>query len=75
MGARYHTNEGKRWRPSRWIPWLGCGVDAQNDVVRMEERKVERGLRLCEGIFEPRPGATAQARDLLSTASYLNFLH
>ena len=44
-------------------------------VVRMEGRKVEKGLRLCEGISESRPGATAQARDLLSTASYLNFLH
>ena len=41
----------------------------------MEGRKVGRGLRLREGIFECRPGATMQARDLLSAVSYLSFLH
>ena len=32
MGARYHAKEGKRWWPTRLIPWLGFEVDAQNDV-------------------------------------------
>ena len=41
----------------------------------MQERKVEKGLRLREGVFESRSGATMGARDLLATASYLNFLH
>ena len=74
MGARYHAKEGKRWRPTRLTPWLGFEVDTHNDVVRVEEREVEKGLRLREGILEPLSGATTQARDLLATASHLNFL-
>ena len=74
MGARYHTKEGKRWRPARLIPWLGFEVDTHNNVVRMEERKVEKGLRLRAGIFESEPGASMQARVLLATVSYLTFL-
>ena len=73
-GARYHAKEGKRWRPTRLTPWLGFEVDTHNDVVRVEEREVEKGLRLREGILEPLSGATTQARDLLATASHLNFL-
>ena len=67
MGIRYHMKDGKRWRPTRLIPWLGFEVDTRNNVVRMAERKVEKGLRACGGIFESRPGATMQARDLLAT--------
>ena len=74
MGARYRAKEGKRWRPTRLIPWLGVEVDAHNNVVRMETRKVEKGLRLRESIFGSEPGASMQARDLLATASYLIFL-
>ena len=74
MGARYHTKEGKRWWPARTILWLGFEVDTHNNVVRMEERKVEEGLRLREGIFEPVPGASMQARGLLAAVSFLNFL-
>ena len=74
MGAGYHTKEGKRWWPTRRIPWLGFEIDTQDSVVRMEERKVEKGIRVREGIFESRPGATVPARDLLPAVSYLNFL-
>ena len=56
------------------ISWLGFEVDARSNVVRMEGRKVEEGLRMCEAISESAPGATSQARDLLATVSYLNFL-
>ena len=55
-------------------PWLGFEVGTQSNVVRMEERKVEKGLRPCEEIFESRPGAPMPARALLATVSYLNFL-
>ena len=56
MGARYHATEGKRWRPTRTIPWLRFVVDTLNNVARMEERKMEKGLRICEALFGGRPG-------------------
>ena len=75
MGVRFHTKEGKRWRPTRSIPWLGFEVDTRANVVRLEERKVEEGLRPCEEIFGAQLGAVVPARDLLATVSFLNFLH
>ena len=57
MGVRYHTKGGKRWWPTRLIPWLGFEVDTKSNAVRLEERKVERGLRLREEIFSVHPGA------------------
>ena len=38
------------------------------------EPQGRKGLRLREGIFEARPGTFMQARDLLASASFLNFL-
>ena len=35
LGVRYHAKEGKRWWPTRLIPWLGFEVDTQNNVVRL----------------------------------------
>ena len=67
MGARYHTKEGKRGWPTRLTHRLGFEVYTHKDVARMEERKVEKGLRLREGIFESEPGPPMQARDLLAT--------
>ena len=29
LGVRYHTKEGKRWWPTRVIPWLGFEVDTR----------------------------------------------
>ena len=56
LGARYHATEGKRWRPTRTIPWLRFVVDTLNNVARMEERKMEKGLRISEALFGGRPG-------------------
>ena len=53
---------------------LGFEVDARDGVVRMEGRRVDKGLRLRDEIFEARPGTTTQARDLLASVSFLNFL-
>ena len=75
MGVRYHTKEGKRWWPTRVIPWLGFEVDTRENVVRMEENKVIKGQRLCEEVINAVPGSEMSARDLLATVSFLNFLH
>ena len=61
MGIRYRAKEGERWRPVRSTPWLGFEADAREGVVRVENRKVGKGLRLREGIFEARPGTSMQA--------------
>ena len=53
---------------------LGFDVDARDGAVRMEGRKVDKGIRLREEIFEARPGTTMQARDLLASVSFSNFL-
>ena len=50
-------------------------MDTKSNVVRLEERKVGKGLRLREEVFSVRPGAMFPARDLLATVSFLNFLH
>ena len=63
MGVRYHAKEGKRWWPTRLIPWLGFEVDAREGLVRMEGRNVEKSLRLRDGIFEARPGTSVLARE------------
>ena len=47
MGARYHTKDGKRWWPTRAMPWSGSVVDTQGGVVRMGERKIENGGSLA----------------------------
>ena len=75
LGVRYHTKEGKRWWPTRVIPWLGFVVDTRENVVRMEEAKVAKGQRLCEEIAGANPGSEVSARDLLASVSFLNFLH
>ena len=75
MGVRYHTKEGKRWWPTRVIPWLGFEVDMRENVVRMEESKVAKGQRLCEEVINTCSGAEMSARELLAAVSFLNFLH
>ena len=70
MGIRFHTKEGKGWWPTRSIPWLGFGIYTRSNVVRMGERKVEKGPRSRDRIFEYRPVATMQGRELLATVSY-----
>ena len=75
MGVRVHTKEGKRWRPTRSIPWLGFEVDTMANVVRPEERKVGKGLLPREKIFGAQSGAVVLAKYLLAAASFLNFLH
>ena len=52
MGAKYHAEEGSRWRPTRYISWLGFEVDAFRGVVKLEKRKIRKGLGLREEIFE-----------------------
>ena len=74
MGVRYHTMGGKGWWPTRLTPWLGFEVDAREGVVRVENRRVEKGLRRREGIVGARPGTAILARGLLASASFLNFL-
>ena len=66
--VRFHTKEGERWWPTRSTPWPGFEVDALANVVRLEERKVEEGLRLREEIFGPQPSAVAPAEDLSAAA-------
>ena len=74
MSARYHTEDGKWWWPTRAMPWSGFVVDTQSGVVRMEERKIENGVRLREALFGAQPGSTVPARGLLASVSFLNFL-
>ena len=50
-------------------------MDTRSNVVRLEERKVRKGLNLREGIFGAQPGVSVLARDLLASVSFLNFLH
>ena len=57
MGIRYHAEEGKGWRPTRCIPWLGFEADTNREAVRMEERKASEGPRLRAEIFGASPGS------------------
>ena len=72
MGARYRAKGEKRRLPTPLIPRLGLEVDTKSNAARLEERKVERGLRLREEVFGVHPGAVLPARGLLATASFLN---
>ena len=75
MGVRYHTQEGKKWWPTRRISWLGFEVDTFLGVVKLEAREGEKGPRLRKKILEDRPGSEMPARSQLASASFLNFLH
>ena len=74
MGVRFHTIEGKRWWPTRRIPWLGFEVDSKANVAELEVRKVQKSSRLCEELFEASPGSRVSARSLLATVPFSNFL-
>ena len=73
MGARYRAKDGKRGWPTRACPWPGFVVGAQDNAARMEERKVAKGLRICEALIGCQPGSTAPAQESLASVSFLNF--
>ena len=54
---------------------MGFEADTCRGEVKLEERKVEKGLRPREEIFEATPGPELPARTMLATASLLNTLH
>ena len=64
IGVRLHAKEGKRRWPTRRTPWSGFEVDTHEGAVKLEERKRQKGKRLCEEIFEAAPGSRAPARAL-----------
>ena len=74
MGVKYHTREGGRGRPTRHIPRLGFEADTCYGVVKLEERKIVKGMRLREEIFGSTPCSESPARALLATVSFLNFM-
>ena len=75
IGARCHAKEGKRWRPTRSILWLGFVVVTLNGAAEIEERTIEKGVRLCEELFGAQPGTAVPARELIASVSFLGFLH
>ena len=48
-------------------------MGAQDNAARMEERKVAKGLRICEALLGCQPGSTAPAQESLASVSFLNF--
>ena len=50
-------------------------MDTAGVVVSIENKKIARGMSLRDEISRLRPGACVLARALLSSVSFLNFVH
>ena len=72
LGVRFHTREGKQWRPTRIIAWPGCTVDTGGGVFRIEDKIVTQGTSVRRELFGLQPDSTTAARGVLSPVS-LNF--
>ena len=74
MGVRCRAKGGKRWWPARATPWLGIVVDTNVGEAKTGERRVLKALNLREDVFGLPPGPAISERELVSSASFLNFL-